>query len=56
MFSNNNGNDSLDFGGDDIEICSERVTGCEPNIILKDNDMNEKVRLEAFDDGPDEST
>ena len=28
----------------DIEMCTERVSGCEPNVVLKDNDLNEKIR------------
>ncbi|GMH85874.1 hypothetical protein TrVE_jg3972 [Triparma verrucosa] len=34
---------------DDVEMCTERVTGCEPNVVLKDNDLNEKIRLEPKD-------
>jgi 1-phosphatidylinositol-4-phosphate 5-kinase len=31
------------------EACAERVRGCQPNVVLKDNDLNEKIRLEASD-------
>ena len=29
--------------------CTEKVGACEPNVVLKDNDLNEKIRLEALD-------
>jgi hypothetical protein len=32
-----------------IEDCTERVRGCQPNVVLKDNDLNEKIRLEVSD-------
>ncbi|GMH75602.1 hypothetical protein TL16_g06815 [Triparma laevis f. inornata] len=36
-------------GDVDVELCTERVTGCEPNVVLKDNDLNDKIRLEPKD-------
>ena len=32
-----------------IEDCTEHVRGCQPNVVLKDNDLNEKIRLEVSD-------
>ena len=31
------------------EQCAQRVGGCQPNVVLKDNDLNEKLRLEPTD-------
>jgi len=38
-------------GKDDLSdiSCTEKVGACEPNVVLKDNDLNEKIRLEAVD-------
>ena len=30
-------------------MCTQRVGGCQPNVVLKDNDLNEKLRLEPTD-------
>ena len=34
---------------DEETMCSQRVGGCQPNVVLKDNDLNEKLRLEPTD-------
>ncbi len=36
-------------GGDGEEQCAERVRGCQPNVVLKDSDLNDKIRLEVSD-------
>jgi len=34
---------------DNAEFCAENSRGCQPNVVLKDNDLNEKIRLEVSD-------